>query len=97
MPAFGLDTVLVVSIAASAGVDITKELNNSAATETRPAIHLRTSRNPQRTFDRISPDDSETSLLGGLRVDDATLGLASVAITGVTLNGLVNAWESQSA
>jgi hypothetical protein len=46
--ALGLGTTVIVSIAASAGVDITTDPNKSAETATAPDSHLRTIRNSQR-------------------------------------------------
>jgi len=55
--ALGLGTTVIVSIAAPAGDDITTEPTKSAETATKPDNHLRTIRNPSRTFARCSPID----------------------------------------
>jgi hypothetical protein len=55
--ALGLGTTVIVSIAASAGDDITTEPTNNAETATKPDNHLRTIRNSQRILDRRSPND----------------------------------------
>ena len=63
--ALGLGTTVIVSIAAPAGDEITTEPNRSAETATTPDSHVRTIRDPQRTFELLSPNNFTTLLPRG--------------------------------